>query len=583
MRLLPLILPAIFIFNLSLAQNNIGIGTISPNPNALLDLDNTGSPLGLLLPRQDISTFTLGPLDAGMMVFNPVDNKVYTWDGSVWVSGSSEWGVNGSDIFNLNSGNVGIGLSSPVNTMDVEGNMAIGTTYSGTNAAPANGLLVEGNVIFGDNTLANGKLAIYGADWSNGRVYLQSNGTVGPAIRFENSQGGSIVYDIIGSTGTGASPGIGHFGIYDNTSGAYRFIIDPSGRVEIPVLSDATGASNTGALQIAGSLRIDGDEIITNTNSTLSIQSDNNGDLAIDGNTFYVDASADRIGIGDNSPLAALEVVGDVIALNGAFAINTIGGDIGASANVDHIWHNDGTNSWHMVSDDTYKATGNTTLTIGRLLVHNDATSNCTTGGSPFFIESCNDISSELEFNFAGNFTGTQTTAMPDLDILAVSDGFGIIGTFSDAGRFDFRQNNSVMVSIANNTIYPGSDNAGSCGSSSLRWNTVYASNGTINTSDQRLKKNIQNLDYGLGKVMQLRPVTFEWKDNSSGKKIGLIAQELQEIIPEVVEIGDDENKTLGVYYSDLIPVLVKAIQDQQSEIESLKEKVNTIETSIRN
>lgn len=148
------------------------------------------------------------------------------------------------------------------------------------------------------------------------------------------------------------------------------------------------------------------------------------------------------------------------------------------------------------------------------------------------------------------------------------------------------------------NRFIPMNDGIINLGGSSTtnRWNTVFATNGTINTSDISTKKNIQNLSYGLDKLMQLRPVSFEWKkDDGSGTKLGLIAQELQQVIPEVVRDWDWEedeqgnrkkvtSPILGVYYSDLIPVLIKATQEQQevivnqnSEIELLKNKLQML------
>lgn len=126
------------------------------------------------------------------------------------------------------------------------------------------------------------------------------------------------------------------------------------------------------------------------------------------------------------------------------------------------------------------------------------------------------------------------------------------------------------------------------------RWNTVFASNGTINTSDAREKKNIQNLNYGLATLMQLRPVSFEWKkDDGSGTKIGLIAQELQQVVPEVVRDWDWEedeqgnrkkvtSPLLGVYYSDLIPVLIKATQEQQVVIEQQQQEIKLLKQQLQ-
>jgi len=102
--------------------------------------------------------------------------------------------------------------------------------------------------------------------------------------------------------------------------------------------------------------------------------------------------------------------------------------------------------------------------------------------------------------------------------------------------------------------------------------------------SDRRLKHEIKDLSYGLNSLMQIKPREFNFiKDNQFS--IGFIAQELKEVIPEAVmgdEIEFDDNdspeerasKTMGVSKEMLIPVLVKAIQEQQALITQLQADV---------
>ena len=79
------------------------------------------------------------------------------------------------------------------------------------------------------------------------------------------------------------------------------------------------------------------------------------------------------------------------------------------------------------------------------------------------------------------------------------------------------------------------------------------------------------DLPYGLHEVLQLRPVTFEWKDRSDSRQhLGLIAQEVQKVLPEAVIARSDPAAMLGMNYSDLVPVLIKAIQEQQQSIAEL-------------
>ena len=147
----------------------------------------------------------------------------------------------------------------------------------------------------------------------------------------------------------------------------------------------------------------------------------------------------------------------------------------------------------------------------------------------------------------------------------------------------------------ARGDIRPSSDNTYDLGTSSFRWDDVYATNGTIQTSDIRDKKDIEDIPYGLQDVLALRPVRYAWKnDPLDGKKLGLIAQDLLEVIPEVVKTEDfkqDEETEelipykldrLGVYYSDLIPVLVKALQEENQKVEVLEQKLAELEERLQ-
>ena len=93
-------------------------------------------------------------------------------------------------------------------------------------------------------------------------------------------------------------------------------------------------------------------------------------------------------------------------------------------------------------------------------------------------------------------------------------------------------------------------------------------------SSDERLKTNIKTVENALEKVIALRGVSFNWKENGA-KAIGLIAQEAEEVIPEIV--SQDENGYLGIKYNNLIGVLIEAIKDQQEQIDNLKNKIDKL------
>jgi hypothetical protein len=113
-----------------------------------------------------------------------------------------------------------------------------------------------------------------------------------------------------------------------------------------------------------------------------------------------------------------------------------------------------------------------------------------------------------------------------------------------------------------NGVITPNADNTSSLGNATYRWSSVFAANGTIQTSDARLKSNVDNLGYGLSDLLKLRPVSFTWiAQPQQGTQLGFIAQEVQPIFPETVNVGDDANHTLGLTYTEFIPIIVKSLQ----------------------
>ena len=95
--------------------------------------------------------------------------------------------------------------------------------------------------------------------------------------------------------------------------------------------------------------------------------------------------------------------------------------------------------------------------------------------------------------------------------------------------------------------------------------------------SDIRLKENIETIDNPIDKVKELRGVTFNYKKDGK-KSTGLIAQELEKVLPEVVyethDINDESDKFKAVRYGNIVGLLVEAIKEQQKEIDELKEQV---------
>jgi len=90
--------------------------------------------------------------------------------------------------------------------------------------------------------------------------------------------------------------------------------------------------------------------------------------------------------------------------------------------------------------------------------------------------------------------------------------------------------------------------------------------------SDKRLKTDISNIENGLEKVMQMQGVYYKRNDQEDAKlKVGVLAQDMEAIVPEVVLTADDEMQTKSVDYGKITAVLIEAIKDLKAEIDELK------------
>jgi hypothetical protein len=115
---------------------------------------------------------------------------------------------------------------------------------------------------------------------------------------------------------------------------------------------------------------------------------------------------------------------------------------------------------------------------------------------------------------------------------------------------------------------------------------TIFATSTTISgISDQRLKENVRDLDIGLSAIMALKPRKFDWKDGK-GKNIkddrGFIAQEIEEVFPDLIDEWADPAPAGEAPYksvrADLIPVLVKAIQELSAKNDALEARLAKLE-----
>jgi len=172
-----------------------------------------------------------------------------------------------------------------------------------------------------------------------------------------------------------------------------------------------------------------------------------------------------------------------------------------------------------------------------------------------------------LQLNVSGNGT-------PGEALLSNGDGsfsFGPAGaTISD----DTATDSSFYPTLSDSTT--GSFTSANVSSTKLFFNP---SSGTLNAttfnslSDEREKKNIKTLDSALDKTLSLRGVSFTYNDTDIDS-IGVIAQEVEEVIPEVVSTGSDDLKSVS--YGNIVGLLIEAIKEQQNQINVLKDQTES-------
>jgi hypothetical protein len=198
-----------------------------------------------------------------------------------------------------------------------------------------------------------------------------------------------------------------------------------------------------------------------------------------------------------------------------------------------------------------------------------------------------------LDVTGAVKASGTDSSNETSAAVLGYFSGISRIvtwgGTSNTVGAFEV---NAVSSDGSINTAPFFINTAGSVGIGTTSPSYLLQVNGSVgassysNLSDARLKKDITPLAYGLTAVMKLRPVGFNWKDQDQKWKkrhqIGLIAQEVEMVVPEVVTTADDQMQTKSIAYGSLVPVLIQALQEEQQEITQLKQVVCQSKTAAK-
>ena len=166
----------------------------------------------------------------------------------------------------------------------------------------------------------------------------------------------------------------------------------------------------------------------------------------------------------------------------------------------------------------------------------------------------------------SGNFL-MGTTSISNAKLVVYSSGTNAQTIYAT------NTNNAIGIQNQSGTgTYNGLVFSNNGGSSFVASVQVFASSVAYNTSsDARLKKNVVDAPNSLDLVNSVKVRSFDWINTGDHQRFGMVAQELQEVFPEVVNNQMDENNTLGIDYSKLTPMLFKAIQELNAKFEEYK------------
>lgn len=556
----------------------------------------------------------------------PTNGEVLKWNGSAWApatdntggGGTSLWSQNGSNIY-YTSGEVGIGVTNPSAALDIETSALEIARFKSTSAGNSGYISIyEGNNYRGymGSFAGNSEDIDIGTGVGNTTGKLHLTIKAAPALTIDANK----------EVGIGTTSPLADLHVEASGSEIARF----SSSVGSSWISLYNGTTRNAILwNVGNNFKIRADE----TNGGIGFQTGGNN---ID--RMFINQSG-QVGIGTTLPDEIVDIESDnpiLLELQ-----NTAGGDdVGIQLMRDGVNFHD----YKMVNDggvlkfegsgndgttfDTYfEISGlsggeismllpttvreNSTITQPQLLIDesdNDyarimfETNGSSTKNWTIAARTTATNSGDL-LNFYHNVTGDIVSIVGDgsVGIMNTNPGPGAtlhVGTGTGAqislGSAEYFEDAGAATIGVGASIDPVVDNFYDLGNSSERFNQVYAALGVVTTSDQREKEHIENLSYSMNTIMQLRPVAYNWKGQKyPGKRLGFLAQDLQKVIPEVVVDQDqviDETtgevkyvpaKRLGVYYSDLIPVLVKGMQEQQTTIEALQQQLEALQQQI--
>jgi len=172
--------------------------------------------------------------------------------------------------------------------------------------------------------------------------------------------------------------------------------------------------------------------------------------------------------------------------------------------------------------------------------------------------------------------------------IASVSGGMSFFATgVNNCGWY--LTNNSAMLPMKNSAL---SDNLVDLGSTSYRFDDIYATNGTIQTSDQQEKNTITDSDLGIDFIKRLTPKSYIF-NGKTRTHYGLIAQDVETVLSDIskptsdfagfikTDISEEQDGSqyrYGLRYTEFVAPLIQAVKDQQATIDALTARITALE-----
>jgi len=286
-----------------------------------------------------------------------------------------------------------------------------------------------------------------------------------------------------------------------------------------------------------------------------------------------------NVGIGTSSPAKRLSVVNATDSTTvGANAVMTVqaGSSLNSVAEIGFAYGTwSGTNPLCSVG---YQITSNAGVGAGALTF---STRSVTTDTAP---------TERMRIDSSGNLLVGTTTASGKVRFQQTADSPTLTLT---SAQTSFLSSNQAVLTI---TTTAGTSNPTTSFAISSSYNgsgvfnarndgVLYAQNTTVQSiSDVRTKENIRDAEDGLDVITALRPVRFDFKEgfnNNRKNQLGFIAQEIEQVFPDAVDVSPQEDENGDPYKSvgpgALIPVLVKAIQELKAELDTVKAELATL------